>query len=102
MESGSQDSEQIYDFLDALEEVSPDTDDYPDAEYALNACGAVNALLLQVAEPDDVEHFLEASLAYYDTIEAKVHDEAEDDVSEEEMDRHPLLTEARRFLLQSP
>jgi uncharacterized protein YjaG (DUF416 family) len=101
VESGSQDSEQIYDYLDALEEISPDTEDYSEPEYALNACGAVNALLLQVAEPDETEHFVEISLAYYDTIEAKVQDEADDDLSEEQMDMHPLLSEARRYLLHS-
>mgnify|MGYP003575057517 CR=1 FL=1 len=101
VESGSQDNEQIYDFLDALEEISPDTDDYDEAEYALNACGAVNALLLQVAEPDEIEHFIEISMAYYDTIDAKVQDETDDDLSEEQIDMHPMMLEAQRFLLQS-
>jgi uncharacterized protein len=100
-ESGSQDNEQIYDFLDALEEISPDTDDYDEAEYALNACGAVNALLLQVAEPDEREHFIEMAMAYYDTIDAKVQDEPDDELSEEQIDRHPMILEAQRFLLQS-
>jgi uncharacterized protein len=101
VESGSQDSEMIYEFLDSLEEISPETDDYDDAEFALNACGAVNALLLQVAEPDEAEHFVEVAMSYYDTIDAKVQDENEDDLSEEEMEKHPLLSEARRFLLDS-
>ncbi|HYH14273.1 MAG TPA: DUF416 family protein [Flavisolibacter sp.] len=101
VESGSQDNEQIYDFLDTLEEISPDTEDYEEAEYALNACGAVNALLLQVAEPGETEHFIEIAMAYYDTIDAKVQDEADEDLTDEEIDRHPMLLEAQRFLLQS-
>ena len=101
VESGSQDTEPIYDFLDALEEICPDTDDYEEADYALNACGAVSALLLQVAEPDEIEHFIEIGMAYYDTIDAKVQDEADEELSEEQMDRHPMMLEAQRFLLQS-
>ena len=101
VESGGQDTEQIYEFLDALEEISPDTDDYDEAEYALNACGAVNALLLQVAEPDEEEHFIEIAMAYYDTIDAKVQDEAEEELAEEQLDSHPMVLEAQRFLLQS-
>lgn len=101
VESGSRDNEQIYDFLEGLEEISPDTEDYEEAEYALNACGAVNALLLQVAEPDEVEHFIEIAMAYYDTIDAKVQDETDDELSDDEIDMHPMMLEAQRFLLQS-
>jgi uncharacterized protein len=101
VESGNQESDQIYDFLDSLEENCPDTDEYEEAEYALNACGAVNALLLQVAEPDELEHFVEIAMSYYDTIDAKVQDELDEDASDEAIDMHPMLAEARRFLLQS-
>lgn len=101
VESGSQDSDTIYAYLDSLEEICPDTDDYDEAEFALNACGAVNALLLQVAEPDEAEHFDEVAMSYYDTIDAKVQDESEEELSDEEIDKHPLLNEARRFLLGS-
>ena len=101
VESGNQDSDQIYEFLDSLEEICPDTDDYEEAEYALNACGAINALLLQVAEPDEIEHFVEVALSYYDTIDAKVQEESDEDLTDEESEMHPLLVEARRFLLES-
>ena len=101
VESGDQDSDRIYEFLETLEEVSPDTDEYEEGEYALNACGAVNALLLQVAEPDEVEHYVEIAFSYYDTIDGKVQDDSDDELSEEELDNHPLLAEARTFLLGS-
>lgn len=97
--SGSQDAEELEDLLISLEEVCPDTDDYEDAEYALNACGAVNALLLQVAEPDDRDHYVEAAMCYYDTVDGKVQEASEEDSTDEELDQHPLLAEARRFLL---
>jgi uncharacterized protein YjaG (DUF416 family) len=99
VESGSKDSNMIYTFLDNLEEVCPDTEEYDEAEYALNACGAVNGLLLQVAEPDEVEHFIEVAMSYYDTIDAKVQDESEEDLSDEQIEIHPSLTDARSFLL---
>lgn len=99
VESGEQDVDQVQAFLDNLEEVCPDTEDYEDGEYALNACGAVNALLLQVAEPDEPEHFVEIALSYYETIEAVIQDEAEEDMTDEEIEGHPVLAEASRFLL---
>lgn len=104
VEAGEQDVDQIYEFLDNLEEVCPDAEEYEDAEYAeyaLNACGAVNALLLQVAEPDEAEHFVEVALSYYETIEAVIQDEAEEEMTDEELEAHPLLVEASRFLLAS-
>ncbi|OLY93417.1 Protein of unknown function [Cnuella takakiae] len=101
VESGEQDVDQIYEFLDNLEEVCPDAEEYEEGEYALNACGAVNALLLQVAEPDEPEHFVEVALSYYETIEATIQDDAEEDMSDEELEMHPMLAEARRFLLAS-
>lgn len=99
--SGEQDVDAIQAFLDNLEEVCPDTEDYEDGEYALNACGAVNALLLQVAEPNEPEHFVEMALSYYETIEAVIQDEAEEDMTDEELEVHPVLAEGRRFLLAS-
>ncbi|ANE49443.1 DUF416 family protein [Flavisolibacter tropicus] len=99
VETGKQDSDQLHEFLESLEEVCPDTEDYDGGEFALNACGAVNALLLQVAEPNDEEHYIEIAMSYYDTIDAKVHDENEEELSEEEIENHPLLIEARHFLL---
>ena len=87
--------------VDNLEEVCPDTEDYEDAEYALNACGAVNALLLQVAEPDEWEHFVEIAMSYYDTVDANLQDESDEELDDEAIDEHPMLAEARRFLLQS-
>lgn len=101
VESGSQDSDQIQEFLDSIEEICPDTEEYEEAEYALNACGAVNALLLQVAEPEEVEHFFEVAMCYYDTVEAKIQDESEEDISDEEFEKNPVLAEARHFLLAS-
>ena len=101
IESGNQDTEAIHGFLDNLEEICPDTEEYDGAEFALNACGAVNALLLQVAEPDEVEHFVEVAMSYYDTIDAKVQDESVGELYDEEIGNHPMLAEARRFLLDS-
>lgn len=101
VELGNKDNESIYGFLDSLEEICPDTDEYDEAEFALNACGAVNALLLQVAEPDEVEHFVEVAMSYYDTIDAKIQDESDEELSDEEIDKHPVLGEARHFLLNS-
>lgn len=97
--SGSQDAGVLENLLESLEEVCPDTDDYEAAEYALNACGAVNALLLQVAEPNDAAHFVEVALSYYDTVEGQVQDQSDDAEPDEALEQHPLLAEARRFLL---
>ena len=101
VETGKQDTDQLHEYLDSLEEVCPDTEDYGGADYALNACGAVNALLLQVAEPDDTEHYIEIVMSYYDTIDAKIQDETEEELSEEEIENHSMLIEATQFLLSS-
>ena len=40
-------------------------------------------------------------MSYYDTIDAKVQDESDDELSDEAIEMHPMLTEARQFLLGS-
>lgn len=98
VETGGVEPQEINQNLERLEEVTPDTDDYDGASYALNACVAVYELLSQVLAPMQCEHFIEVATAYYDTADAKVQ-ELEEELSEVQIDKHPLITEAKRYLL---
>lgn len=80
-----------------IEEVTPDTEDFGDASYALNACCAVCSTLDFLLESKP-EHIYYVGTSLYDTIDAKVQED--DDLSEEEIDKHPLIVETKRYLLE--
>ena len=98
VETGGVEPHEINQYLERLEEVTPETDDYGGASYALNACVAVCELLSQVLAPMECEHFIEVATAYYDTADGKAQDLA-DELSEVQIDMHPLITEAKRYIL---
>ncbi|MEI6946724.1 DUF416 family protein [Paraflavisolibacter sp. H34] len=99
--SGSRDPQAISRHTDAIEEVTPDTEDFGGADYALSACCALIALLQQVEEPEDRESFEEIALAYYDTIDGRIQEQADDEPDEQLLARHPLLLEACRILFEA-
>jgi uncharacterized protein len=96
VESGDNQIKRIHMYLDALEEVTPDTEDFEECSYALNACEATRGLLLQIAEPSQTELFIETAMAYFDTMDAKVQ---EGGLSEDEINKHPLMIDAKNFIL---
>ena len=100
VESGGTDIDQIHRYIEALEEITPDTDDLEDSSYALNACAGVFGLLSQVVEPSQADHFLETAMAYYETMDLKVHENSQEQLPEYKINDHPLMIEATNFILQ--
>ena len=82
--------------IKSIKEVTPDTEDFGDASYALNACFAVCSTLNFHLESKP-EHIYYVGISLYATIDAKVQED--DDLSKEEIDKHPLIVETRRYLL---
>lgn len=80
-----------------VEEVTPDTEDFGEAIYALNACCAVCYTLEFLLEnKPELIYYVGTSLC--DTIDARV--QRGYDLSEEEIDRHPMMVGTRNYLLQ--
>lgn len=80
-----------------VEEVTPDTEDFGEANHALNACTAVYYTLEFLLEKKP-EHIYYVGTSLYDTIDARVQDS--DDLSEQNIDKHPMMVETRKYLLQ--
>lgn len=78
-------------------EVTPDTEDFNDASYALNASCAVCSTLDFLLERKS-EHIYYVGTSLYDTIDARVQEN--DNLSEEDIDQHPLMIETRKYLLE--
>jgi len=85
------DEEQVNQLLTRLEEVLPDTEEFPDplGTYALNAGCAVFELLEYLTDPE-IDHLLNISSVITDTIDFKLS-ELETGLSEEELLKHPEL-----------
>ena len=81
-----------------IDAVIPDTDDFGDHDgsYALNASATV-AYTLQFVLDKSPESVLHAATLYYETANIRVNEAGVSD--EQEIERNPLIEEARRFLL---
>jgi uncharacterized protein len=79
-----------------IEEITPDTEDFSEAGFALNACTAIYYTLNFLIE-DKPEYIYYVGNALYDTIYAKL--EGENNLSEEEINQHPMMIEVRKYLL---
>ena len=75
----------------------PHSDDFDNAIYAINASGAVHGTLGFLLDKNS-KHINEIGTYLTDTIDSKIQDDNED-LTEEEIDAHPLMTEARTYLL---
>lgn len=83
--------------LKKVEEITPDTEDFTEAGYALNACTAVYYTLEFLLENKAAPIYY-VGISLYDTIDARI--QGEDNLPEEEIDRHPLMIGTRTYLLQ--
>lgn len=75
----------------------PDSEDFENASYAINACLAVYATL-KFLEDRDTEYIYEAGTYLTDTADFKINDES-GEITEMEKDAHPLMMGVRSFLL---
>ena len=93
------DSSKIRALMLKIDTVTPDMDDFGSSElgsYALNASASVYETLEFLMDHDKI-HIINIATYYTDTIDFKIQEEAE--LTEEEIDNHPLMTKARHFLL---
>jgi uncharacterized protein YjaG (DUF416 family) len=90
---------QIKEMMDRVDSITPDMDDFGDevGSYALNACAAVYNTLEFLIDKDPI-HIYNIGTFFTDTIDFRVQEE--DDLPEEQIDSHPLMIQARNFLLE--
>lgn len=82
--------------LQKVDEVTPDTEDFGEANYAVNASGAIYETIEFLLDRK-TEHIYNIGTYLIDTVDAKV--QGDDDLSEDEIDQHPQMVEAKNYLL---
>ncbi|GAB3557791.1 DUF416 family protein [Spirosoma fluminis] len=90
------DSSIINERLHSIEAITPDTEDFEDASYALNACVAVYEALEFLIDRKP-EHIYNIGTCLTDTIDSLIQEESS--LEESEIDINPLMIETREFLL---
>ena len=95
---GQRDIVVVSDLRSRVDAVIPDTEDFGDfnGSYALNASAAV-AYTLQFVLEQSPENVFHAATLCYDTADLRVSESGV--LDEREIERHPIIEEARRFLL---
>ena len=78
-------------------EKCPHSDDFANASYAINASGAVHGTL-EFLLTKNPKHIYEIGTYLTDTIDFKIQDDNEE-ITEDEIDTHPLMIETRNYLL---
>ncbi len=82
--------------LKKIDEIIPDTEDFEDSSYALNAGSAVYETL-QFLIDNKSSHIINASSCLTDTIDFRLQEDAS--LLLEELDIEPKMIKARNFLL---
>jgi uncharacterized protein len=85
--------------LASIYAITPDMDDFGDvvSTYALNACVAVNETLQFLIDLQPKQIF-NIGICLTDTVDFKI--QGDDNLPEEEIDKHPMMIEARNFLVE--
>lgn len=83
--------------LPKVDNITPNTEDFGNASYALNACSAVYETLEFLINKDQ-KHILNIGSYLTDTIDFKIQED--DELSEVQIDNHPMMIEARKFLIE--
>jgi uncharacterized protein YjaG (DUF416 family) len=91
----------IEEMLSKVDAVTPDTEDFGNflGSYALNAAASVYETL-QYTIDKDLLHVYSIGTYLTDTVDFKIDDNQEEKISEEQIDEHPMMIEARNFLLE--
>lgn len=89
------DNYRIEELMSAIDEVTPNTDDFGDwdGSYALNACVAVIESLEFLLDKN-IEHIVNVSSCMTDTVDFKIT-ETFGDLSEDAIDAHPWMISER-------
>jgi uncharacterized protein YjaG (DUF416 family) len=77
--------------------ITPDTEDFGDADYALNSCAAV-CETLDFLTDHKAEHIYAIGTCLTDTIDFKIQEDA--DLTEDEIDKNPEMIATRKFLME--
>lgn len=94
--SGNSTATDFTELLNAIELIIPDTEDFGNASYALNASAAVYETLQFIIDKDK-DHIMNISSYLTDTIDFKIQEEK--DLTEQQINSHPMMVEARNFLI---
>lgn len=89
----------IRELMSRIDSVTPDMDDYNSdelASYALNAAASVYEMLEFLMDNDKI-HIINIATYYTDTFDFKVQEN--NDLTEQEIDNHPVMIKARQFLI---
>lgn len=87
--------------LNRIIAIAPDMDEFGGEElasYALNTCVAVYKSI-QFLLDKLPKHIYDVGIALTDTVDFKI--QAHQDLTEEEIDNNPLMTEARKYLVEN-
>jgi len=77
--------------------ITPDTEDFENASYVLNACVSVCESLEFLLERD-AEHIYPIGTILTDSFDFKIQEDS--DLTQKEIDRNPIMIEKRNYLLK--
>ena len=92
------DISKVKELLPNIMVTAPDSEDFENASYAINACSAVYETMEFLID-DNCEHIFNIGTCLTDTIDFKVQEK--DELTEDQIDNHLLMIEARNYLIQS-
>ena len=87
----------VKDMLPNVNKIIPDTEDFENSSYALNASSAVYETLEFILD-NDTKHLVNIGTYLTDTVDFKIQEEAE--LTQQQIDSHPKMVEARKYLLE--
>lgn len=82
--------------LTKVNEITPSTEDFENASFALNATAAVYETLEFLID-NDKKHIFNIGTYLADTIDFKIQEE--DGLTQQQIDNHPLMIEVQKYLL---
>jgi uncharacterized protein YjaG (DUF416 family) len=80
-----------------IEEITPDTEDFENYSYALNAAAAVWDTVFFLID-HDLKHIFSCCTYLTDTIDFKIQES--DELTQSQIDEHQDMIDARNFLLE--
>lgn len=88
----------IKELMSEIDSVTPDTGEFGSelGSYALNASAAVHETLEFLVD-NNPTHIVNICTYYLDTVDFRIQEDTA--LTEEELDKHPLMIKAREFLL---
>ena len=92
-------TDQVKQMLQKIEAITPDTENFDNASYALNACVAICESLDFLLKKDPL-HIFNSGTCLTDTVDGKIQESV--DRAQHEIDSHPEMINARLFLLEIP